>query len=169
VDIGRLIREIEMIDESLLQLGLRQSGTEIKMPKTTTLMDQIIDLNKLNLLQTEDRQLLKQFLEAVKQKAPVMHVSFSADPNTAFIEKLMAWLRREIHPLVLMTVGLQPNIGAGCVIRTTNKHFDMSLKQDFAKKAEMLRQAIVSGPATVAAAAPAVPAAAPVASTGAAA
>jgi F0F1-type ATP synthase delta subunit len=147
VDVGRLTREIEAIDESLLQLGLRKGGSEIKMPKTTQLMDQLIELNKLNLLQAEDRKLLLQFLVYIKQNAPVLHVSFSADPNTAFIEKLMAWLRREINPLVLMTVGLQPNIGAGCIIRSTNKYFDLSLKQDFASKTSMLRDALVPAPA----------------------
>lgn len=158
VDVGRLIREVETIDETLEQLTLRKTGDEIKMPKTTQLMDQMVELNKLNLLVLADRQLLKQFLEQVKSGAPVLHVSFSADPNTAFIEKLMAWLRREIHPLVLMTVGLQPNIGAGCIIRTTNKYFDLSLKQDFTKKTALLRDALIPAP-TVAPA----PAAAPVA------
>lgn len=147
VDVGRLIREIETIDDSLVQLTLRTGGSEVKMPKTTQLMDQLIALNKLNLLLPEDRKALHEFLRGVKDKAPVLHVSFSADPNTAFIEKLMAWLRREIHPLVLMTVGLQPNIGAGCVIRSTNKYFDMSLKQDFASKTSMLREALAQPPA----------------------
>lgn len=158
VDVGRLIRELETIDETLLQLGLRKAGTEVKMPKTSQLMDQLITLNKLNLLQVEDRQLLQQFLAYVQEQAPVLHISFSADPNTSFLEKLMAWLRREINPLVLVTVGLQPNIGAGCVIRTTNKYFDLSLKQDFAKKAQMLHDALalpvsqpIAAPAAVAA------------------
>jgi hypothetical protein len=159
VDIGRLIREVETIDESLQQLALRKGGTEVKMPKTTQLMDQLIALNKLNLLLPEDRNLLHQFLIYIKEKAPVLHVSFSADPNTAFIEKLMAWLRREINPLVLMTIGLQPNIGAGCVIRSTNKYFDLSLKQDFASKTDLLRAALAP-PAVVAPVATATPVAA---------
>ena len=109
------------------------------MPKTSHLMDQIIQLNKLNLLQPPHRAALKQFLEAVKRQSPVLHISFSADPSPAFIEKLMAWLRKEIHPLVLLTVGLQPNIGAGCIVRTANKQFDFSLRQDFLEKRDLLR------------------------------
>ncbi|HWB38906.1 MAG TPA: hypothetical protein VG604_01575 [Candidatus Saccharimonadales bacterium] len=148
VDLGRLLREIETIDETLLQLGLRKPGSEIKMPKTSQLMDHISEQNKLNLLQPEDRKALQAFLTSIKEQAPVLHMSFSSDPNTAFIEKLMAWLRREINPYLLITIGLQPNIGAGCIVRSTNKYFDMSLRQDFANKTELLREALTKLPAT---------------------
>ena len=140
VDVNRLLRELAGIDETLLQLKLRKTGTEVKMPKTTKLMDQLIEINKLNLLQESDRKALAQFLQGVKEKAPIMHISFSADPSVAFMEKLVSWLRREIHPAVLITIGLQPNIGAGCVIRTTNRQFDFSLRQDFLKKRDLLKE-----------------------------
>lgn len=137
-DVGRLIHELELIDDALLQLGLRAGGTEVKMPVTSRLMDQTIQANKLNLLQKADLASLQQFLAAAKQQSPVLHISFSADPSPSFIEKLMAWLRREIHPSVLVTSGLQPNIGAGCIVRTANKQFDFSLRQDFQKKRSLL-------------------------------
>jgi F0F1-type ATP synthase delta subunit len=137
-DVGRLSHELELIAETLLQLGLRAGGTEVKMPKTSHLMDLTIQLNKLNLLVAADRAALQRYLKALQQKAPVLHISFSADPSPAFIEKLMVWLRREIHPQVLLTIGLQPTIGAGCIVRTTNKYFDFSLRQDFVKKRGLL-------------------------------
>lgn len=142
VDVGRLLRELESIDNALLQLGLRAGGEPVRMPRTNQLMEQTIQLNKLNLLQDADRQMLKVFLEAIQRESPVLHMSFSADPPPAFIEKLMVWLRREIHPVVLLTVGIQPTIGAGCILRSTNKYFDFSLRQDFAKKRDLLRQAL---------------------------
>ena len=138
VDIGRLIRELAVIDDTLLQLKLRQSGEQASLPKTGQLMDKIIELNKLNLLQEGDREQLMLFLETVKGSAPVMRFSFSADPSVTFLEQLIAWLRREIHPLIIITVGLQPNIGAGCILRTTNHQFDLSLKQAFLSKRNLL-------------------------------
>ncbi len=139
IEIGRLVRELADIDEALLQLGIREGGKTTKMPQTSRLMDELIEHNKLNLLHDEDRKSLSAFLIDVRQKAPVIHMSFSADPSAAFLEKLMSWLRREIHPDVLLTVGLQPNLGAGAVMRTTNKYFDLSLRQDLAKKGDLLR------------------------------
>ena len=142
VDIGRLAREITDVDDALLQLGLREGGGKTKMPQTTRLMDQVVEHNKLNLLHDKDRVRLKDFLLSVREKSPILHMSFSADPSTAFLEKLMAWLRTEIDPTVLLTVGLQPNLGAGCILRTTNKQFDLSLRQDFAKKRDLLKQSL---------------------------
>lgn len=138
VDIGRLIRELEALDEAITQLGLRHGGAEVKLPKTSHLMDQMIELHKLNLLHQTDRKRLLTILQDIKAKSPVLHVSFSADPSEAFIEKLVAWLRKEIDPQILMTVGMQPSIGAGCVVRSTNKQFDMSLRQDFLGKRQLL-------------------------------
>lgn len=147
-DIGRLTRELESIDNSLRQLSLRQGGNStgtIKMPKISQLMDQTVQLNKLNLLQASDRKLLREFLVSVNSKAPVLHFSFSVDPSAVFTEKLMLWLRREILPLTLITIGLQPNMGAGCMVRSTNKYFDFSLRQDFANKRQLLLQKLIPG------------------------
>lgn len=138
VDLGRLLRELEAIDGALMQSAVRSNGEHPKMPKTTQLMDKTIELNRLDLLQEIDRKLLKQFLSSIQQRAPHVHMSFSADPSPQFVEKLTGWLREHIHPLVLITIGLQPNIGAGCVVRTTNKYFDMSLAKDFHKNRDLL-------------------------------
>ena len=140
VDVGRLVREVAVISENLLELGLRSGdkAREVKLPKTSLLMDQIVELNKLNLLHETDRQHLQQALEAIKQQAPLLNISFSADPSPAFLDKLMTWLRSEIHPALLVTIGLQPNIGAGCVVRGPNRYFDFSLRQHFADQRELL-------------------------------
>ncbi len=157
VDVDRLIREVEAIDNALLQLGMRSGGSEVQLPRISHLMEQTVELNKLNLLQPADRELLAQFLGAIKKESPIVHISFSADPAPAFIEKLVIWLRREIHPVVLLTVGLQPTIGAGCILRTTNKYFDLSLRQDFLKKRQLLQESLVSVAAPPAPTVPAAP------------
>jgi len=142
IDLGRLIRELETMDEALVQEGLRNGEKDVHPPKVSKMLDKTMGLNKLDLLQDADRQTLHKMLTDVRQHAPVMHFSFSADPAPAFAEKLIAWLRKEIHPLVLMTVGLQPNIGAGCILRTANHQFDFSLRQDIETKRDILMQQI---------------------------
>ena len=146
-EVGRLINELAALDESLLQLGLRRSGSPVALPKTSRLLEQTAQLNKLNLLQTADRQRLQSFLTAVREKAPVLHISFSVDPTPVFLEKLITWLRREIHPQVLLSIGLQPNLGAGCALRSTNKYFDFSLRQAFGRKSNLLKTALTPAPA----------------------
>jgi len=160
VDLGRLIRELEALDNNLLQQKLQKH--EPKLPKTSKLMDDLISVNRLDLLDDAERKRTRDFLAAIKERAPVLHISFSADPSPAFVEKLMSWLRENIHPLVLLTVGLQPNIGAGCIVRTTNKYFDFSLGKHFGENRELLMSKLreVTTAKAPAASAPA-PAAAP--------
>lgn len=140
VDVGRILREVEQIDNFLRQAAIREPGTPVKMPKTSRLLDEFTSSNKLNLLHDDDRLRALNFLVEVKAKAPVMHMSFSVDPSPAFTQQITMWLRQEIHPLVLLQVGLQPNIGAGCVMRTTNKYFDFSLREHFKKQRQLLIQ-----------------------------
>ncbi len=137
-DVGRLVREAEAVDNFLRQVGVRQPGTSLQLPKTSRLYDEMVAINKLNMLQEQDRLTLHQLLQAIRTDAPVLHMSFSTDPSPLFLQKLMTWLRQNIHPLVLLQVGLLPNIGAGCVVRTNNKYFDFSLHQRFIDTRPML-------------------------------
>ena len=137
-DIGRLLRELDVLDNELMQYELKGTIANAKMPKTTKLLDDFISANKLDLIDATQRQQFISFLNGLKNHAPVLHISFGADPAPAFIERLITWLRQNINPLVLITIGLQPNIGAGCLVRSTNKYFDFSLRENFTKNRELL-------------------------------
>lgn len=138
IDVGRLLREVEALDSFLAQSEVRQPGTPLKMPRTTKILDDMLQMNHLNFLVPQDRARLLHFLMEVYGKAPVLHISFSADPSPLFLTKLMSWLRQEVHPLVLLQVGMQPNMGAGCIVRTTNKYFDFSLRNRFHERRMIL-------------------------------
>lgn len=138
IDAGRLLHELESVREFLKQSSIRQPGTSVKLPKVSRLADEFVESNKLNLLHEDDVSRAINFLIMVKAKAPVIHMSFSADPSPQFQQKLITWLRVQIHPLVLLRVGLQPTIGAGCVLRTTNKYFDFSIREHFKNNKQLL-------------------------------
>lgn len=131
VDVGRLLRNAQELDEFLRQAAIREPGTPLKMPKTSHLLDEFISVNKLNALQEADRKIILDFFEEIRTKAPVLHMSFSADPPPSFTQKLIGWIRQEIHPHALLSIGMQPNLGAGTVMRTRNSYFDFSLRQRF--------------------------------------
>lgn len=151
VDLGRIIRELESVDDFLRQGAIRQPGSPMQLPKTSKLFEELVSGSKLNMLQPDDRAYLRTSLEWMRQKAPVLHVAFASDPSPAFLEKLTGWLRQNISPIVLVKVGLRPNIGVGCVVRTTNKYFDFSLKQRFIEQRPALMKELF-GPETAAAA-----------------
>ena len=142
VDISRLSRELEAFEEYMEQARVRQrTGKTLTPPRTSRLLDELARANQLNLLQDADRERLKLFLDSL-DGAPTIHISFSADPSAAFTEKIVLWLRTNIHPHVLVQVGLQPNIAAGCIVRTPNKVFDFSLRENFNQKRQLLVDAI---------------------------
>lgn len=135
-DVGRLAKEAETLDGALNAAQVRGNGAEL--PKTTQMLNEIAGMNKLNLLQADDRKSLLQFLQKTRANAPTIHMSFNTDPSPTFQLGLITWIRREIDPAILLQIGLHPNIGAGCVVRTTNKFFDFSLKRRFTEQRELL-------------------------------
>lgn len=154
VDIGRLIRELEKLEQALQASEIRAQATT-GTPKVSALLDQLSQANGVDLSQAHDRKSLLEFLQLVRRDAPRVHVSFSADPSPLFLSKLMTWFRSRIHPLLLVAIGLQPGIGAGCMLRTTNRYFDMSLGKSFTTHRQILidrlRQGVVEPtPAAVA-------------------
>ncbi len=133
-DVARLNRELENLDEFFRQSEIRQGGTPQSAPRYSRLLDSVVVANGLNLLQRSDRESLIEKMKHLKEHAPVMHISFSVDPPGPYVQKIVYWLRKNIQGLILVRVGLQPNIGAGCVVRTTNKSFDFSLRRFFTSK-----------------------------------
>jgi F0F1-type ATP synthase delta subunit len=144
-DINRLIRELQNINDALLQLKLRDPSSKVKFPASSHMMDTLASDNKLNLIHEADRIALSHFLLSIKSRAPVLQISFAVEPGAAFLGKLLQWLRREINPAVLLTIGLQPTIGAGCVLRTTNHVWDLSLQQAFSNQRSLLIKKLIPG------------------------
>jgi len=138
VEIHRLQRELETLEDFMQQASIREPGKQPNLPRTSRLLEALAGNNALNLLQPADCAKLKQFLEAVEAKAPVIHMSFAADPSATFTAKIVAWLRTNIHPYALLQLGLQPTLAAGCIVRTPNKAFDFSLRNRFDEKRQIL-------------------------------
>ena len=128
IDLARVGRELTNVDEFMLQATLRTPGTPMNLPRLSKLLDDTASVNKLNLLEEKDRKALLNALSYVKEHAPRLHISFSAEPNAQFETKIAEYIRKNIHPLALIQVGIQPTIAAGCIFRTPNHQFDLSLR-----------------------------------------
>jgi F0F1-type ATP synthase delta subunit len=135
-DVARLVRELDLIDSFFRQNEIRQAGQQAALSRMSKLLDQCAAENQLNMLQEEHRQAITAAIKSLHESAPVVHMSFSIDPPGTYIQKIVGWMRQNINPAVLVTVGLQPTIGAGCIVRTTNQIFDFSLREYFSQKRE---------------------------------
>lgn len=142
VEVHRLQRELETLEDYLEQAAIREPGKQAPLPRTSRILESLAANNRFNLLQAKDRKDLAAFLRTVDKQAPVIHMSLAADPSSAFTAKVVAWLRTNIHPYALVHLGLQPTIAAGCVIRTNNKTFDFSLRHRFYDQRQLLLDAL---------------------------
>lgn len=133
-DIARMLKELENLDEFFRQSAIRTGGTPQEIPRYSRLLDEVVVANKLNLLQSDNRESLQDSFHELAEHAPVLHISFSTDPPGPYVQKIVDWLRHNIESTILVRIGLQPNIGAGCVVRSTNKSFDFSLRKFFESK-----------------------------------
>lgn len=149
-DLMRLRRELESLQDYLHQAALRHAEPDqLKLPKTSRLLDEFAKANNINLLHRPDHDAAMTAINALIERAPSLHISFSAEPSSAFLAKLVTWLRANIDPLVLVSVGLQPGIGAGCIVRSPNKQFDLSLTASFKRNRALLVEQLKQGAPTV--------------------
>lgn len=136
-DIARLLREIESLNDLFTQEKIRASKTK-KSVSLSHILASVSSDNHLDLTKAEVRQELSQKLTKLKEQAPVIHISFASEPDAIVTEKIILWFRREIDPRVLLTIGVQPSIAAGCVVRTRNNYFDFSLRQHLLTNSNLL-------------------------------
>jgi F0F1-type ATP synthase delta subunit len=114
----------------------------MQLPKLSRTLDQLSKENGVNLLDEASRNQLTESLKQTQQRAPKVHLSFAAEPSPKGLDEILVWLRQNIHPQVLVQIGIQPAIAAGCIMRTPNKIFDMSLRTNLKQKQTYLTQLI---------------------------
>lgn len=142
-DIARLTREINSLNDYFAGAKSRPAGTaSAQLPKISRLLDELAKENKINLLDENERAKLQKNLQEIYDKAPSMHISFAVEPSPKALESILSWIRQNVHPQALLNVGLQPGIAAGCMLRTTNKVFDMSLRSNLQKQSGYLTQLV---------------------------
>ncbi len=141
-DLERLKRELSSLDEYFISANARQAGETNQPPRLTRPLDQIARDNSINLLDESHRKALVDQINKIEKSSPALHISFAAEPSPKILEKIISWLRENIHPYAMVQVGLQPSIAAGCVLRTPNKVFDMSLRRHLEEQRPYLSELI---------------------------
>jgi F0F1-type ATP synthase delta subunit len=141
-DVARLIRELNGLNDFFVGAKTRAAGSSMQLPKVSRLAEQLASNNGANLVNEADRQKLQSGLQKIYDSAPNLHISFAVEPSPRALEKILVWIRQNIHPQAMLQIGLQPAIAAGCMLRTTNKVFDMSLRTHLMKQSDYLARMI---------------------------
>lgn len=140
-DVNRTLLELQELEDFLSQSALRQQ-TAIQLPKMSRTLESLALTNKTDLLSAEERAELTAFLHSVQLHAPVLHISFASEPSAAFTARIVEWFRTNVSKYSLVQVGLQPSIAAGCIVRSTNKVFDLSLRRSLDKNKVLMTAAL---------------------------
>lgn len=128
-DLSRLVRELEQVDNDLSAARIRTTpGSQIKPPVLSGQLEEFLVQNKLQLSTSQQFTELISRLHLLKDKAPVIHLTFAVTADRESLQHLVDWIRHEVHPQALLSVGLQPSLVAGVYIRTPNHVHDFSLK-----------------------------------------
>lgn len=142
VDLSRTVRELSALDESLYQANIRTPGQPVKLARSSRILEDLATANNVSLLDTLGRAELLEALKTFVNQAPRVHISFATEPSARFNGRIIVWLRQNIHPQILLEIGLQPMLAVGCMVRTPNKVFDMSLRHRFKEQRHSLRDSI---------------------------
>src|SRR5690349_19112883 len=125
--LAQLIRELEGVENELeaqkahnLDRAKADSKAELRVPTMSKALGDCIELNQVDIIDSQQRMQFKKILGTIKNKAPVMHFTFASDPDGESLQKLVDWVRKEIHPRALISVGIQPALVGGVYLRTPN-------------------------------------------------
>lgn len=138
VELVRAARELEALEQYYLSTP-SQSSEPANLSRG---LQAIAAENGVDLGDKKQRQELLTLLGKLKTSAPLIHISFATEPSIRALEPIVTWLRQNIHPHVVLQVGLQPTIAAGCVVRTPNRVFDLSLRPYLLRQYPYLMQLI---------------------------
>lgn len=129
-DMTRLVRELELVDDELEAQKARRQGESghYRLPNMSQALNDFLTLNKVDVADDHIRMDLKARLRKLKDHAPVLHMTFASETDPESMGQLMAWVRRELHPQALVSVGVQPSLIGGVYVRTPNHVHDFSLR-----------------------------------------
>lgn len=140
-DVVRIHRDLQAFMDTAAQSILRHEKP-VKYPGISDSLRAVAVANQINLHNEEAAQRLLDDLGQLKEKMIVIHISFTTDPPVEVLHKIVAWLRQEINPQIVIQVGLQPSIAAGIILRTPKHQYDFSLRQHLYKQRDKLIEAI---------------------------
>jgi hypothetical protein len=138
VDLSRTLRELKALDDSLHQAELRKPGEPTQLARSSATLEELAQINNIALTDKAQREQLIAIMQAFYEHAPRVHMSVAVEPSARFTQQVTIWMRKNINPVLLIEVGLQPTLAAGCMLRTSNKIFDMSLRHRFIESRHIL-------------------------------
>lgn len=129
-DLSRLLREIEALDNDLESQKARSHGKidGYHMPNMSRALSDFLEANTIDISNDQTRMNIRTQLHKLKDHAPVIHMTFATESDPESMQQIVEWIRKELHPQALISIGLQPSLIGGAYVRTPNHVYDFSLR-----------------------------------------
>ncbi|HEY1085828.1 MAG TPA: hypothetical protein VGE34_03840 [Candidatus Saccharimonadales bacterium] len=141
LDVARLASELERIDGEMAMKDMRtkvgKEGAALNVLHSDRL-DAFLIANNLSLKDGRQRDRLIKQVHILKDKVPVIHMTFAVEADPESLGQLAEWVRASIHPQAVIAVGIQPGLVAGVYVRTPNHIHDLSLRGKLSEGHEAL-------------------------------
>lgn len=129
VDVSRLVSEVERVDAEMTSAAIRAGeSTPVIAPVFSQQLTDFLSQNEVRLDDSKERTRLIQELRLLKDKAPILHMTFAVTADPESLQQLAQWARTTVDPRAVIEVGLQPGLVAGVYLRTPNHVHDFSLR-----------------------------------------
>ena len=129
-DLSRLVSDVERLDNERTAAMVRAKAgapEQPGLPPSGPLSD-FLAANQLSVESPQDCSQLLRELRLLKDKAPVLHLTFASPADQDSLQQLAQWARASVHPQAILAVGVQPALIAGVYVRTTNQVRDLSAR-----------------------------------------
>jgi hypothetical protein len=127
-DIVEVRRELGVFIDSTMQSVLRHDNP-VKYPAISAELQAVTSVNQVDLRSEAQCRKLLTDLEQLSNRAPVINFSFADEPPPEVLQKIVAWLRKEVNPEVVIKTGLNPTIAGGMIMQTPMHRYDLSLRR----------------------------------------
>jgi hypothetical protein len=142
-----LVRDLEAIDNELEAQKARNHATGktgYSLPTLSKSLNDFADLNKLDLADDQTRMIVREQMTKLKEIAPVLHMTFAVEADSVSLAKLIDYVRKEIHPQALISIGMQPGLVGGVYLRTPNHVHDFTVRHRLTAARGVIAQDIES-------------------------
>ena len=126
-DVALVHRELRDYIDYAVQLSIRKQQAD--QTSISSNLNEVIVLNQVDINDSKSAQKLLVAFDELLKKSLIFHMSFAVNPNHETVEKLIKWFRKEISPKIILSIGVQPTIAAGAVLKTQNRQYDFSLRK----------------------------------------
>lgn len=152
--IGELIWELEQALEAHQHDKIRAKvvakGKAKAAVKTAPLQlsSAVQEMLEDSLATLDDEKAIKALIKELKDardKAPVVHLTLSAYPNSRRKQQIIRWLRREVSAQILCTFVVNRDIGGGLLLRIGANQYDFTFRTAILENKQRIAELVHHG------------------------